>query len=309
MSTAGRLGALTYLVTQGVLLLWWVAFYPGLMSYDSIMYIWQATTSNWSTSHSVAYNGLLWISLQLTGEISLLTAAQTVAMAAGLAYAVVGLRRLRVPGRWLAIAAIAVVCVPYIGTFTTYVSKDTAFVICQVWLTGTVARIVAALLASRRLANHEPMTGTASKEPTAALIGVMFVEFALMALFRPNGFVVILLATAGLVAALAGVRWRVAASGIAAVAIGVAANFLLYPALGVRSAGSELLLGPAYADLAVAYAERPSVFSRADRALLAKVAPLEFWRDSANCYDSDETVSPGRPEFSIPAARDRKSVV
>src|SRR5690606_31606514 len=162
--------------------------FPGLMSYDSVMYLWQATTNNWSTSHSVAYNALLWLSLQLSGEVALLTLAQTVAMAGGLAYAVVGLRRLRVPGRWVgdaagvAIAAGLAVCLPAVGTFTSYVSKDTAFVICQVWLLGTVARLVAGRMASPR-------------EPARRLLWTVFAELALMALFRQNGFVVIALTT------------------------------------------------------------------------------------------------------------------
>ena len=287
---AWKLGALTFGLTQLVLLFWWIAFFPGLMSYDSVMYIWQATTSNWSTSHSVAYNSLLWLSLQLSGEVALLTLAQATWMAAGLAYAVVGLRRLRVPGRWLAIAAAVAVCLPVVGTFTVYVSKDAAFVICEVWLLGTVARLVA---------NRVDGSTVAPKR----LLWTLFAEFALMALFRPNGFVVIALATVGLAAVLSGVRWRLAACGLAAIAVGFVANVAVYPALGVRPAGSELVLGPAYADLAVAFKQRPSVFHAADRALLAEVAPLSYWRSTANCYSADATVAPGRPQFSLEAAR------
>src|SRR5690349_15239839 len=85
-----QLGPITYLLTQGVLLFWWVAFYPGLASYDSVMYVWQVSTGNWTTQHSTVYNGLLWLSLRATGGYAPLTLAQTVALAAGLAYAVTG---------------------------------------------------------------------------------------------------------------------------------------------------------------------------------------------------------------------------
>ena len=137
-----RLPLLVYLVTQLVYLCWWVAFYPGLTSYDSVAYVWQVTTNNWSTNHSVLYSALVWLSLQVTGGLSLLTLAQTVAMAAGIAYAVAGLRALGVPGRWLAAAAVAVAALPPIGTFVVFVWKDVAFVIAQVFLLGTLARIV-----------------------------------------------------------------------------------------------------------------------------------------------------------------------
>jgi hypothetical protein len=51
-----------------VLLGWWVAGYTGLFSYDSVMYVWQATTGNWSTDHSVLCNALRWGSLQIAGQ-------------------------------------------------------------------------------------------------------------------------------------------------------------------------------------------------------------------------------------------------
>lgn len=280
-----RLGWTVYGATQVVLLAWWVGFYPGLMSYDSVMYIWQATTSHWSTSHSVAYNALLWLSLQASGEVAPLTLAQTVALAAGLAYAVIGLREVGGPGRWLGVAAIAAVVLPVVGTFAIYVSKDTAFAIAQVWALGTVARLLARPGRQR------------------GLLWTLFAEMSLMALFRQNGFVVIGLATVVLVAVMTGRRRALLACGAGAIAVAFAANFGVYPALGVQKAGSELVLGPAYADLAVAYRDRPDAFDASDRALLATVAPLKFWRDSANCYVADDTVSPGNHEFSLPAAR------
>jgi hypothetical protein len=280
----------TFAISQLVLLFWWVAFYPGTLSYDSIMYVWQATTGNWSTQHSTLYNGLVWLSLYSTGQLALLTLAQAVALAAGLAYAVSGLRRLGISARWLAVAAVAATCLPVVGTFIVYVSKDVPFAICQVWLLGTVARVIAA-----------------RPRPPARLFLIIFAEFTLMALFRQNAFVVIGLATAILVAVLAGLRWRLAVAGAAAVAVGLLGNGAVFPAIGVKPAGSELVLGPAYADIAVAYAERPGDFTAAERGLLAAVAPLDYWSGSANCYNADSTVSYGAEEFNFAAARQRRA--
>lgn len=289
-SPAARVATITYAATQSILLLWWIAFHPGTLSYDSIMYVWQATTDNWTTQHSVLYNGLVWLSLQATGGLGALTLSQTVAMAAGLSYAVTGLRALGVRARWLVVAAVAAACLPVIGTFTVYVSKDTAFVICQVWVLGTIARLVAT-----------------RPRPPRRLFAILFVEFGLMALFRQNAFVVIGLTTVILVAVLAGVRWRMAATGLAAVAVSVLANAAVYPALGVRPAGSELVLGPAYADIAVAYANRPGSFTAAEEDLMASVAPLEYWSSTANCYVADDTVTYGAPEFNFAVAREREA--
>jgi hypothetical protein len=279
-----RLGVLTYAATQFVLLGWWVAFYPGLFSYDSVMYVWQATTGNWSTDHSVLYNGLLWGSLQITGQVALLTFAQTVAMAAGLSYVVTGLHRLGgIRGRWLALAAALAVCLPAIGTFTVYVSQDTAFVLCEVFVLGTVARLIRGHLIS--------------------LLWTFFAELALLSLFRPNGFLVIALTILGVVIPLRRQGWRLLLCGLAAIAVGAVTTLALLPAVGVQRAGSELVLGPAYADLAVAYREHPSSFHPSDKALLATVAPLSYWRHTANCYTADDTVTYGNPQFSIDAAR------
>jgi hypothetical protein len=281
---AFRLGLLSYVASQVVLLLWWAAFFPGLFSYDSVMYVWQATTGHWSTSHSVLYNGFLWLSLVITGQAWLLTLAQTALMAGGIAYAVTGLRRLGVSAGWLFTAAVAAVCLPALGTFTVYVSKDVGFVLCAVFLLGTVARLVAG---SRPLWT----------------LWTLFAELALVSLFRPNGYLVIALTVLGLSLVLRGLWLRLTACGVGAVAVGALATTVLYPALGVQPAGSELVLGPAYADLAVALHDRPAAFTPADLALLSTVAPLSYWRDTANCYDADATVNYGRPSFSIDAAR------
>jgi len=281
-----RLGAATAIATQAVLLFWWVGFYPGTLSFDSVAYVWQVSTGNWTTQHSTLYNGLVWLSLRATGQLAVLTLAQTVVLAAGLAYAVVGLRRVGAPGRWVFVAAVAVVCVPMVGTFAVYVSKDVPFALTMVWLLGTVARIVAV-----RPAIHYGLWWT------------LFAELALLGLFRQNGFAVIAVTGVVLALVLSGQRLRVLVCAGAAVAVGLAANLLLFPALGVRPAGPELVWGPAYSDIAVAYAQRPSDFTPSDLAVLRTVAPLSYWRTTANCYNADDTVQFSDPSFSINAAR------
>jgi hypothetical protein len=281
-----RSGLVTYGVTQLVLLGWWIAFYPGLFSYDSVMYVWQSTTSHWSTDHSVLYEALLWLSLRITGQAALLTFAQTVALAAGLSYVVTGLHRLAGGGlraRWFALAAVAAVALPAIGTFTIYVSQDAAFVLTEVFVLGTVARLVMAVRAS--------------------LLWTLAGELTLMGLWRPNGFLVIALTILGVALALRRCVGRLVLAGIGAIAVGALATTVALPAAGVQRAGSELVLGPAYADLAVALKRDPGAFDPADLALLSTVAPLSYWRDTANCYTADDTVTYGDPRFSITTAR------
>ena len=296
---AQRLGALTAAATQAVLLFWWVGFYPGTLSFDSVAYVWQVSTGNWTTQHSVLYNGFVWLSLRATGQLAVLTLAQTVALAAGLAYAVVGLYRLGAPGRWVGFSAVAAVCLPMVGTFAVYVSKDVPFALTQVWLLGTVARIVADR--PRHASPPRPRHDRLSVH--RGLWFALLAEFVLLGLFRQNGFAVIAVAGVVLALVLAGLRLRVLLCAGAAIAVGGLANLVVYPGLGVRPAGSELVLGPAYSDIAVAYARRPADFTPSELALLTAVAPLSYWRTTANCYNSDATVTYTNPDFSIDAAR------
>jgi hypothetical protein len=290
-----RLPLGVYAAAQLILFAWWLAFVPGLTSYDSVAYVWQATTGNWMTNHSVLYTALVWLSLRAGGSLAPLSLAQTVALAAGLAYAVAGLRGLGVPGRALAAAAIAVPLLPPIGSFTVFIWKDVPFVIVQVFLLGTLARLVAV----RRTPG--PRRWYADRR-LVGLFAALLVEYTLMGLFRQNGFLIVLVAAAVTAAFLAGIRTILLAIGAAATVLTLVMNLWIYPALGTEPAKSDLVLGPAYADIAVAYADRPDEFTTEDKAVMARVAPLEFWARSANCYTSDTTT--GQRQFDRSAAAD-----
>jgi hypothetical protein len=282
-----------YAVTQAVLLFWWLAFYPGLTSYDSVAYVWQATTDNWMTNHSVIYTGLVWLSIQAVGGLGLLSLAQTVAAAIGLAYAVTGLRALGVPGKWLAIAAMIVPALPPLGTFLVFIWKDVPFVILQIFMVGTLARIV--------LRKRTPGPRRWMRDPAMrGLLLWLFVEFALMALFRQNGFLMVVVAGFAAALVLSGIRFWLAGLGLVAAALSLLLNLVVFPWMGAAPAKSDLLLGPAYADIAVAYHERPKEFTPRDLSVMSRVAPLTFWSDSANCYTSDTTTT---GEFNRDAAQ------
>ena len=98
------MGLATYAIAQGVLFFWWLGFYPGITSPDTVTYVVQVTTSAWKSNHSVLYDALVWLSLQASGGLGLLTLVQTIVAAAALAYAVTGLRLLRAPA-WMLVAA------------------------------------------------------------------------------------------------------------------------------------------------------------------------------------------------------------
>ncbi|AVT32296.1 hypothetical protein C6361_25760 [Plantactinospora sp. BC1] len=322
-----RLGVLTFGLAQAVLLFWWAARYPGLFSPDSLDHVWQATTGNWNTHHPVSYTALVWLSVRLTGGIGALTLAQTAALAAGLAYAVTGLRRIGGPGWAWASAAVVLVALPPVGTFTVCVWKDVPYVVCHVFLLGTVARLLAVRRPDRTGAPAQPngrgpaaggnAFGTVvrhaapapwaagrpageSRRPSWGLLGALVAELTLSCLFRQNGFVVAAIVTVLLALLLRGLALRVLLAGVVAATVALLTNWTLLPALGVRDSESIVAYEAFLADLAIGYAERPADFPAADLALLTKVAPLAHWRQSADCYTVDSTVY--HPDFDRRAA-------
>ncbi|MGW0065674.1 hypothetical protein ACWDTT_37970, partial [Streptosporangium sandarakinum] len=71
-----------YATGQLVLLGWWLALHPGLMSPDTVSYVRHVTTGPWTATHSVAYDALLRLSLRVTGDLSPGARLQTTAQSA-----------------------------------------------------------------------------------------------------------------------------------------------------------------------------------------------------------------------------------
>ena len=285
----GRLPLATYLACQVILLFWWAAFYPGLMNRDSIIYIEHVTTGPWVDDNSVLYDSMVWLSLHVTGDLGALTLGQTAAMAAALAYTVFAFRRLGVPGRWTAIAAVILVAVPSTGTFVVFIWKDIPFSICAYLMVPTLAHLIA--LRGRPDWRRD--------RRVSRLVGARGLEMFGVCLFRQDGFMIVGIAAGVLVLVLAGIRIRLAALAAAAIGITFVLNLFVFPAVGIQRPPNSLLFGPANADLAVAYADSPGTFTPAELKLMARVAPLAEWKSSANCYTSNPTTFlPGFPAKS-----------
>ena len=269
-------GVLLFAVSFVILLLWWIAFYPALFSPDSISYTLQVTRGPWSTDYSVLYNAVLWLSLKITGNPSLVPFLQVVGMAAAVTYCGTGLLRLGARWRWVVTIVIALCLLPALGAFTAYLSKDVAFTIAQLVAFGAIMRLVA-----YRLAN-------ADERPPLQLWIMLYIGYALMCLFRANAPLMVLVGAACLFVALPGLRRLVVATAAGAVATWILLSFGLYPALGVHRANSSLALGPAYADIAIAYQKAPKSFTTDELALMAEETPLRRWKTAKNCYTSDD---------------------
>lgn len=276
-----RLPVAVALACQLVLSGWWLAFSPGLMSFDTVTYVWQVTTGHWRSDHSVAYDVLVWLSLQLTGGLGALTFLQTVALAACLGYVCHGLLALGVRGRWAALAPLAVVAVPSTGTFAVFVWKDSAYAIAAVLTFGACVHLVL-------------------RQRAAAHWWVLAAGMTALSLFRNNAYPAVVVAGLVLLVALPRCWRRVAAVTVVPAVLALGLNFAVYPALGIQKPSTSSYYAFNYADIAVAYHRAPQSFPGSDLAVLTRVAPLAHWSGGgANCAYVDPLMA---PPFDRPAA-------
>jgi hypothetical protein len=288
-----RLPLAVYAACQAALLLWWAALYPGRISGDSLTYLYEVSTSHWRSDHSVAYDSLLWLSLQLTGGIAALTLVQTIVMSMALAYICVAFRDLGVRGRWSAPVAFICAAAPPTGSFPIFLWKDVAFTLAALVTFGAVVQLTA-----RRLRGDQGVRDRAFKREMIVLgAGCLGIG-----LFRNNGFPVIIAAGVLLVLVLPGMRrWMAAATAIPLAAALLMNNFL-YPALGVQQPRADEVYAFNYADIGVAYAKRPDTFTASDLKLMAQIAPLSHWSGpGGDCHVADPIMH--RPMNRLKAGR------
>lgn len=202
---------------------------------------------------------------------------------------VASLRVAGVRGRWAAGPGIILPLLPSFGAFVTTVWKDVPFALCEVLVASTTLR----LFAQRR---H----GGSYRQTPRSLLLALGGELLGLALFRNDGFVLILVIVVVLAVLMRGARMAVLAVSVVAIVASFFAQVVIYPAAGIQPAASSLSYGLFNADIALAYAHAPRTFTAGDKALMASVAPLAAWRRSDNCYNSDSLFA--SEDFSARAA-------
>lgn len=253
----------TFLAVQAVLGCWWAAFYPGLFSRDSVLYLSHTVAGPWVADHSVLYDALLWLSFTRTGDLGAVTFAQTTAMAGALTWLAQSLKRLGAPGSLTTAVAVLMPLAPPVGAFTVTLWKDVPFTICAVAIAACCARIAA---------------GRSVGVPALLGLGVLF---ALLGLFRANGFLVAGVTVLALVVIVR--RLRLLLTGAVAAALPLALSTLVFPQAGIVAPSPTYVYHTAYGDIAVLYRERPDLFTPADIGLMTTVAPLRRWWSGGTC--------------------------
>lgn len=128
-----------FLISFGILCLWYVAYYPGAFSPDSLDQYRQATTGSYNDWHPV-WHTLLFFSLPLalTGKATSIVFCQILYFALVLAY--LGLTLCLFAGRRAAASALAYILLnPYTGCIAMYPWKDVGMAITILWSMVCVA--------------------------------------------------------------------------------------------------------------------------------------------------------------------------
>jgi hypothetical protein len=283
---------LVYLWSQLILIVWWAAYWPALMSYDSLSYVTHVTVGPWIANHSVVYDTMVLVSLKLCDSVWLLTLVQTVAYSAAIAYFAVAVRAWGVRGRWVAIPALVLPLIPSYGAFVVTMWKDVPFALCELLVAASMLDLIRVWRVPPKKGKDSPEIAEGAEPPGKPrppwkLLAAIGAELLGMAVFRLDGFPMIVVIVIVAVVALRGLRIRLIAVGAAAIAVFAIANTVIYPAAGIKTPPRALTYVTLYGDIAVVYSKAPHTFTRSDKVLMRQVAPLSTWRSSNNCYSSD----------------------
>jgi hypothetical protein len=272
-------------------LVWWAAFYPGLMTYDSFDYTWESTTGHWVDDHSIFYISSVWLSLKLTGDYALLTFCQIVGMAGAIGYLAAGLRKFKVRTRWIAASVVLLVVLPSSGDFVVYIWKDVPYVIGGVLAFAALTNLVGDSIRIPRELRRVRGGAAWGQRRDWLLMGA---GLTLTCLSRNNGFLAVFLAGVALLACMPWLWKRIAVTVLVPILIFFALDDGLYPALGVTKPADYAGYTFVYADIAYSYSKAPWTFTPSDLAVMSQVAPLEHWRTTgADCYGTDALMNGG----------------
>jgi hypothetical protein len=270
-------------------LVWWLGWYPGFASSDSIDQF-GMIQSGVIFGYHPAIHTLYMGGLSLGGgQPGLVTLFQIIAFGGLLAYAAYWLIRAGVP-RWLAIAVCwALGLSPAIAPTTITLWKDVPFGLFFLW-----AWIELLALAVKR---GTPASTAAMVRLGVALGGVW--------LFRGNGPLTVLLT-------LLILTWvfRRQVRSVVVMAASLAAVVLLvlgpvHALVDVQGSGIE----PATVflpDVAGSYNSEPETFEPDDIDLIDDLAPLQIWTSRYTCYDSTPLLFD--PAFDVTPVRERSDV-
>ncbi len=256
------------------LLVWWLGWFPGFLSFDSIDQLGQARSGEIFDFHPAVHTILLrWVGL---GSVApgVATFLQGAGLVALMVLAAGRLEGLAVP-RWVALAVPAAVpWLPPVAQTTLTVWKDVPFTLAIVWLFLELLAVAA--------------VGVAHLEQHPVRFGFIL---ALVWLFRHNGLLTVL----GILALLylahrRRLPWlRIVGTAAAVVFMVTGPLYWLYDVDRTRPHVSEVMIG----DVAAAFLNT-DIYETEDVLYLTSIAARQSWADLYDCDDSNPILFDGR---------------
>lgn len=250
------------------MLLWWVVFFPGTFTNDSLAIIEQIRTGNWSNDHTNAYLSFVWLTSGGGSQWGLVTLAQVILVALGITSLGSVVRRIGIPKPVVMVACGVFSMLPQVGAFAITMWKD-------------VPSTAGALMLAAALLEHH--VASSPKTPTLWLAGT---GALLLGAFRWNGPIALVLLGLTILAAdrVKSVR---SAAVIISSALLCAGTLLLPQQLGLAESRSWRAVDDRELhDVAYVLHERPQSLNSKDKATLASIMPLERWSQGGSTCET-----------------------
>jgi len=256
------------------LLVWWLGWFPGFMSSDSIDQLGQVDRFDFFNFHPIVHTFSMWVATRVWDNPGAITLLQVLILAGLLGFLARRLTQVGVPW-WLTVAAAWITAaLPMVGATTITIWKDIPYSLAMVWA-------FAELLALARDRDRFWSSWWGPLRLGTAL--------GLMWALRANGKVTVVIFAVALAIGFWRQWRRLLAAGGAVVAVGIVIPAVLLTVLSVNPGTIE----PAEVflpDVAAVVVNDPDWFGDADLARLQAIAPIEVWQGQYECSDSTPLV-------------------
>lgn len=273
------------------MLLYFIAYYPGGVSSDTLMQWEDAHLFRFYDWHPVLHTLMIWLLTRICDHPAFLLLVQIAAYASAVGYATAVLARWRFPKAVCALVAAFLSLNPALCNIMTFIWKDCAFAISALFLGVQLLEI------------H--LSGGAWLDKKRHLFSLAL-TLALTSILRHNGMAMTLPAAVWLLFCFPARAKRALAALLGAALLFAGVKGPLYGALHATAPESSLgeVFGVPMAVLSHIYAEAPESLDAQTTAFLARFAPQETFRELDACGDWNEIKwyvnSPDLSDMTLP---------
>ncbi|MDZ4720527.1 MAG: DUF6020 family protein [Roseiflexaceae bacterium] len=275
------LGSLLCIVCWGIYLL---AFWPGIMSADSLSQWQQAIQGQFDDWHPAIHSMLIWLLIHIWPSPAAVTVTQIVVLALVVGITIREASAWGVPRIVCIILALFYSLSPVNGMMTVTLWKD---ILYSTAMLALFTLLLAFVRTRGRVLNN-----------SYALLGLI-VTATCLSMFRHNGILVGVPVLLLLILVSRGqIRRQALIAGVSCLLLIGLVRYGLYPALNVGPTPSVLKYN-SFAFQMSAYIHNGVVLSAADQEVISRIQPIDSWRDNYGCYNVNPTFFNGKFNLKI----------